>query len=526
MEDQNIYSTPDLNNPLVLAAKVSQFGEQQGPETDPGDTGGFAYGGRSTNNPNPYVAVDPEWVKQGIVKPGDSFPIWNPSNPDNVVWGIVRDKGPARWTGRGLDLAPNIMQQLGLKTDETAHFDMSQARPTTPQLDLTTPEGARAAVEYNMAQSQPFASTQSPSQGVQSTDTQDSSQKTYTQYPDGSIEIDGVRKFLNGIYQTRSGNTQTEYIPNPSSPSGYTIHTHQVKPQDEVVPPIPTGMSVQDALKQLSPEDQVSVKDLSTGKVPMYTQRGTMSPIYQKLRAYVDMVNPDLAPTDYLKRTQAYTQYYNQAQGQPGANISSFNQAMKHWGRLADWADQIPTESWKAGNTLNKIASGQFGGAAFAGYDTTAKILATEMARAFKKGEPTEADIKAQLDSLNSVQTPEALRSVLHEAVPGALSDALEVADSGFKRATGKNLPADDLVYPETRKILSGHGINMFAGRNTSNGELAPTDTTAPKTLSPKGTIIKYGDKSLEVGKPYTNTKTGVTKIFLGLDSNGKPVLQ
>ena len=52
-----------------------------------------------------------------------------------------------------------------------------------------------------------------------------------TKLPDGGYDLGGgVVGYPNGIFQMRTGNTITEYIPDPTADSGYKIHTFQTKP--------------------------------------------------------------------------------------------------------------------------------------------------------------------------------------------------------------------------------------------------------------------------------------------------------
>ena len=119
----------DPNKPYTVISvpqvtRGSTFGWQQGPRSDPEDTGGFAYGGSSTYNPEDYAALP---VGSGV-PPGYKFPVINPVT-GQTVWVTHRDKGPAKWTGRGVDLAPSAMEKLGAQTDDPLLIDTAKAVP-------------------------------------------------------------------------------------------------------------------------------------------------------------------------------------------------------------------------------------------------------------------------------------------------------------------------------------------------------------------------------------------------------------
>ncbi len=120
---------PDIPDDLQLVSdprvvRGSTFGWQDGPGTDPRDNGEFAYGGSSLNNPEDYAALPPN----AGVPPGYKFPVLNPQTGD-VVWVTHRDKGPAAWTGRGVDLAPSAMNKLHAQTDQPLVVDTAHAIP-------------------------------------------------------------------------------------------------------------------------------------------------------------------------------------------------------------------------------------------------------------------------------------------------------------------------------------------------------------------------------------------------------------
>lgn len=221
-----IYQTPDPDNaPTVLQTDATVFGEQLGKGTDPDDSGGLAYGGRSTNNPMNYIALPPEWAK--IVKPGYAVPIWNPEHPDKVVWGIHADKGPANYIqqrGVGIDVAPSIAAQLGFQGKGTVQFDPSKARP------LSREEAQGMVAEASADPSRLTASTDKGGAMPQGQG-QDVTPKEIIQYDDGSYDLgNGVRGFPDGTVHVVTGNSTTEHIPDSTQPSGYRQRTYSTKP--------------------------------------------------------------------------------------------------------------------------------------------------------------------------------------------------------------------------------------------------------------------------------------------------------
>jgi hypothetical protein len=251
MSDQNSnYYNLDLNedpeNVFKVGTKISTFG---GPN-DKEDNGQFAFGGSSVENGQEsqenYAAVDPAWYKNGI-KPGSTVYVQNPETGAQVPV-VLRDKGPARWTGRGIDVAPHVLDLLGAKTDQDVVVNLKpaltgqtddqpaqsdQQNPNAPQQgleDLTTPEGAKSYVDRTMASGAPTMAATGSQAGTRSDITGTKEDLGVTKLPDGGYDLGGgVVGYPNGIFQMRTGNSITEYIPDQSQDSGYKTHTFTTK---------------------------------------------------------------------------------------------------------------------------------------------------------------------------------------------------------------------------------------------------------------------------------------------------------
>ncbi len=246
MDNSNYYNL-DLNedpeNVFKVGTKISTFG---GP-SDKEDNGQFAFGGSSIDNGQEsqenYAAVDPAWYKNGI-KPGSTVYVQNPETGAQVPV-VLRDKGPARWTGRGIDVAPHVLDLLGAKTDQDVIVNLKPALtgqpidqethqdPNTPQQgleDLTTPEGAKSYVDRAVASGAPTMAATGSLAGTRTDITGTKEDLGVTKLPDGGYDLGGgVVGYPNGIFQMRTGNSITEYIPDQSQASGYKTHTFTTK---------------------------------------------------------------------------------------------------------------------------------------------------------------------------------------------------------------------------------------------------------------------------------------------------------
>lgn len=260
IKDSNYRNIPinNFDDVFKVRARISEFGDQKGAGSDKGDNGRFAFGGGSVDNQEMYAAIDPAWYKRGI-KPGSTVNVINPKTGQSVSV-VLRDKGPARWTGRGIDVAPNALKALGMDTDEDAVIDfkpaiagagqeVAQGDQQTGQEDLTTSEGAKSYVDRATSPGgSPMMAETGQQSGAQTDVTATSDKLGVTKLADGGYDLGGgVVGYKNGIFQMRTGNSVTEYIPDPSQASGYKTHTFTTKP-----PTVKSGkeLMVQEAAKK------------------------------------------------------------------------------------------------------------------------------------------------------------------------------------------------------------------------------------------------------------------------------------
>lgn len=233
MSDSN-YRNIGLDNPediYKVAANISTFG---GPEdvASGQDNGEFAFGGGSVTpegeeSSENYAAIDPAWYNHGV-KPGSTVYV---NYGDKSIPVVLRDKGPARWTGRGIDVAPHVLKQLGANTDDEVVIDFKPA--LLPQSeDLTTQAGAQSYIAREGGRPEAMTAGSASQVGVRG-DVGKKPDLGVTKLPDGGYDLgDGVIGYPNGIFQRRTGNTITEYIPDDTQDGGYKTHTFVTKSTD------------------------------------------------------------------------------------------------------------------------------------------------------------------------------------------------------------------------------------------------------------------------------------------------------
>jgi hypothetical protein len=462
MAANDLFWTPDPNQPQVLGTNTSWFGEQKGAGTDPNDAGGFAYGGRSTDNPENYAALDPMFAQKGVIQPGQWFPVWSPKDPENKVWVHYKDAGPSRTVestrGVGADLAPSVFEQLGIKPGDPIHFDLLQATDTNPESSNDYPSVSPDTSKL-MAQSGNMS-------GTMSTDTMES--PTVNQYPDGSYDLgDGYRGFPNGVIQARSGNSVQEYIPDANSKSGYKLRSYNVKNAPEPPPPIPQGATAEEALKLLPETDRIQAQMYASHQLPAFGPRGgKINPDFLRLLPYIQKINPNVSPKTYYNQFKTQQEFASNTQTSPGGSLNSIWTAIHHLQQLYEISKRLPASNIPIGQKLENIMNSQLGGTEVTDYRTMKQILATEITRALTGGVPALSEIEKLEKTIDESLSSPQRTSQLLKVIPTMLSARLVSLNSGWRRSMNDDMPLDKLIDKPSQEALLSMGITKFGGRD------------------------------------------------------------
>lgn len=505
--DPYFYLDPD-NNPLLIGTRVSSFGGRADYESGQ-DNGEFAGGGKSYDpasgweNPEPYAAVPPEWVKQGIVNYGDTIDVFNPQNPDNRMQVVVRDSGPGRKTGRGLDVAPNVLHQLGLETDQTIGMDLSKNFQGKHDNFGPGPNGEDELREEfrNRIADQPASSMVAGGPTLDSI--HQAIQKAgdpVARNNDGSLDFgNGISVFPTGVVQAEAGNVLYQWFPGSTKP-----HIVNVNPKSKLLHDPNTGYwDVSDLknpkpitlagsgdpssvdLSKIKPGDWNSVpedirdvaKNIAQFKYPKVSGFALRSPYFQNMFKVISKVDPTFNYQQYDVRQKALVDY--SGQGKNGQNIIAYNTALRHMKSAKDASDEL-AKSYDASDQLSNYfvhhSKSLSGDPAYGNYLTNVNTLINEMGRAVSGGVPHEAELKRQLSTLaggigyvpNSKQRSEVMKQMAK-----LLGGRLASVEDNYVRAFGKK-PDVSFLDPEAEQTLRDVGAKEIADQYGSHGGKRP----------------------------------------------------
>lgn len=263
------------------------------------------------------------------------------------------------------------------------------------------------------------------------------------------------------------------------------------------------GATGDDAIKELSPQDQSLVKGYASYALVPPAGSASRNPTYFKLYPFIQAYRPDFAGLQGFKEAQqTRLQYRSSTPGVAGGQIVSANTAVDHLGQLWEAAQKLNQTEYTKYNTIQQYLEAETGNPDVVAYNTILGEVNKEIERAFLGGVPTAMNQQEAINNLKASRSPEQLKAAITQALPNLLSARLGEIGYNYEKVFGK--PFDGLVRPNARKVLDGFGIKDFATEGGGAEESAPP-APAPKPVPTNwkpGDTIK--DKSSGESKTYT----------------------
>jgi hypothetical protein len=302
-------------------------------------------------------------------------------------------------------------------------------------------------------------------------------------FPDGHSEMStpsGRYTMLPGSTKFVKANPVLKQDPDTKEWIDFTDPEHPKRvPVPDSGIDIPRGVTGEDAIKNLSPRDQEYVRDYATFKMPSPVA-GRPNPTLNRLLPYVTAYNPNWSAPNYQAQQQTVKQFASNATGSPGYNVTSINTAIDHLGSLWERAQALDNKSWRKYNTLGNYINNEFGKPEVAAFNDERTRVATELARAFTGGVPSDQQIKEAEASLNNANSSAQLKAVIQGTIPEMLNARLGELNYAYERTMGKPY-GTDIVSPGAQKVLSSFGITDFGHmKSVSPGDAQPVPQSGP----------------------------------------------
>lgn len=517
MSIDNLYNYASDDDPFLLETKGSTFG---GPD-DPEDSGEFAFGGGSilpdgSINPENYAAVPAELYEKGIITPGQKFKVTNPQTGATTIV-VARDKGPSA-RGRGIDLAPHAMDEIGGETDQSLVVDFrpisdveeAVAQPFTmdgPTIDAS-PSGVSTAAspmkyfdpaEQGLSELTPVGSGEPPIKVPPKT-----GELTIVKTnPDGSkVFNNGYTVYPNGIIEMDAGDAIYHYLPGKSAPvviqktdkpdavktlkdeSG-AEHPYTMRDGKMVRVPIegeseslPADVTAADPFVGLNEQQRARAEAIRTYRAPVTSRMlASKDPELTKILNRIYLADPTFNVAEYDVRKDTMRDF--STKGKTGQNITSINTAVNHLGDMEELSSKIGGTPFKSWNQLVQATSQQVGGNPdLRAYHTAATALEGEFAKMLKGGVASVQEIEEWKQHLDPSRPPEDRRAALNEMI-SLMAGRIDGIKDSYERSMGK--PIDKpLVLGKAAQVLKKHGWDV--GESPDVATPPSENLPAPKT--------------------------------------------
>lgn len=194
------------------------------------------------------------------------------------------------------------------------------------------------------------------------------------------------------------------------------------------------------------------VRALAEGRLPVPGSFALKSPYWQRMMSYVSQFDPNFDAINYNARAATRKDFTS---GKSAQNITSFNTALGHIDHLDKSIDALGNtrSSWL--NSARNVVRRQ-GDVTYqqdlAKFETAKNAVVEELARAFKGTAGTLTEVEEWAKKIDATQSPEALHSVVKEAV-ALLSSRINSVGEQYNRGMGTSKQAVDLLTPDARSI-------------------------------------------------------------------------
>jgi hypothetical protein len=247
----------------------------------------------------------------------------------------------------------------------------------------------------------------------------------------------------------------------------------------------------QTAFNALPAQNQSNVANLLTGSAllsDLVTSKGIAGQGQrQQLIAEAQKIDPTFSENTNKIR-YAYNKDWNDATTTVGKTKVAINTALNHLADVSTLTQQLAPSDLRTINSTKNWINQQTGNRAITNLQFGLTQLASEIAAAYKGGQPTDSEVKAEKDVLGTDFSKGQFQGVYNTA-SNFLSGKISSLNYNYKSTMGSN-PPQALIDPATRQALVSSGID-------------------PNQISkdPNAQTIKVNGIDAQVGQVYTNAQ-------------------
>jgi hypothetical protein len=215
-----------------------------------------------------------------------------------------------------------------------------------------------------------------------------------------------------------------------------------------------------DYLKTLDPQIASQVKAIQEGRIPYPTGFALTKPYWQQMTRILMQADPGFDAVNYASRAKTRADL---ASGKLGQNLTSFNTTMAHLDTLEKSIDDLG--NWSTMPIANSVINPAM--AAMSGdfqarqkkFEVAKTAVIDELTRAFRGTGGNVYDLQEWGKSINSSDSPEALRAAIKQGVE-LLKGRIDAVGEQYNRGMGTSRDPVELLSPKAQstfdRLISG----------------------------------------------------------------------
>jgi len=222
-----------------------------------------------------------------------------------------------------------------------------------------------------------------------------------------------------------------------------------VNPDAQTITPVavPGASKSADEAPQLNEAQQNRVKAIVEGREP-YPSPNTRSGDAQLIREAVHAADPNFDAVNFTARQQTRKNFTS---GKAAGNVTAFNTAIGHLGTLADSIDGLGNRSSPWYNRVTQPISENLDpkyAANLKKFEASRTAVADELTRAFRGSGGNVHDIVQWEKTINTADSPQALRAAVQQAAELLNSRIVSLGDE-YNRGMGTTKSPMELLNPK-----------------------------------------------------------------------------
>ena len=256
------------------------------------------------------------------------------------------------------------------------------------------------------------------------------------------------------------------------------------------------GLTGEAAMANYTPEIQKLAKKMVAAEIPYPSSFALRDPQWKAVVQAATDLDPTWNASQHKIREQTRKSFTS---GLDAKNITSINTLVGHLDSLNESAKGLDNKSIQAYNTVGNWVSAATGNPKVAKFNMDLGAVESELAAVFKQTGATDQEIKAWSGRINASQSPEQLKSVIHEAVE-LMGSRLSALKSKYDAGMGP-FGQLQILSPKSRQTLE-----KLVGKEAVEG-LEPQQEARPEAESKAGG--READKANNIAAKATQSLQG-----------------